>query len=73
MGNPKKPRYFVFRCVKIGTHSGQCVWVERAPQGGWNVGDLLRFKRDFGRGVPVETARIWKIGPPPEYRLFLEL
>jgi hypothetical protein len=60
----------VHRWVKIGTMPGECAWVKYSERGS-EVGATIQFRHELDN--PWQEARIWKVGPPPEYRLFLEL
>lgn len=56
--------------VKIGSMPRTVVWATM-PAGGFEVGRTIEW-RECKRACPQE-ARIWQIGPPPEYMLYLEL
>ena len=60
-----------YHVIKLGTMPGNCVWVT-VPKVGFSVGQIVQFRENISDRKRQE-ARIWKIGPPPEYRLYLEL
>lgn len=47
------------------------VWVT-TPDGGFEVGKTIQWRETL-TGSKWQEARIWQIGPPPEYMLYLEL
>lgn len=57
-------------CVyKLGTMPRSVGWIT-VPQGGFKVGQLIEYRVMLGE--KFQPARIWQIGPPPEYMLYLE-
>lgn len=63
-------KYGVHHLVKIGTMPGYAAWV-RFPVGGAKVGDVVEFREDIDG--EWKEGKICQIGPPPEYRLFIDL
>ena len=63
-------RFGIYHPVKIGTMSRQCVWI-KPVEGGWRVGTRTQFREDM-HGSKWQDVIIWKVGPPPEYMLYLE-
>jgi hypothetical protein len=62
-------KYGSHHLVKIGTLPGSAAWV-RFPQGGAKVGATLEYRE--GLDGEWRTGRVTKIGPPPEYRIFMD-
>ena len=64
------------RYVKVGTHSGDRLYVRRCRSArgrGLVVGSLVETKVDRQRFTPwLGPLSIWKIGDAPEHRLYLE-
>ena len=57
--------------VKVGTMPRNVVWVT-VPAGGFSVGQTIEWRETLS-GSKRQEARIWQIGLPPEYMLYLEL
>lgn len=57
--------------VKIGTMPRSVVWMT-VPDGGFKVGKTVEW-RDMLSDFKWQEGRIWQIGPPPEYMLYIEL
>jgi len=54
---------------KLGTMPRYAGWVV-VPIGGFRVNQIIEYRETLGE--KRQQARIWKIGPPPEYMLYLE-
>lgn len=59
-----------YQLVKVGTMPRAMVLVT-IPDGGFKVGKSIQFREELS-GRKWTEARIWQIGAPPEYMLFLE-
>ena len=64
----KRPRE-EHRPYKLGTMPRYAGWIT-IPVGGFEVGKIIEYREMLGE--KFQQARIWKIGPPPEYLLYLE-
>lgn len=66
----EEKRFGAHHWIKVGTMPGYSAWV-KFPAGGAEVGKSVQFRE--GTKGPWTDARIWQIGPAPDYRLYLEL